>query len=465
MFGASYMGYTQWAAANEQHVALKTIIPWVTFCHPYQFIYSGGALCLGPSVSWGLAASASMAILRAQVSDAERQQYMLRLTAAMDGMTPRDTFKTLPLDTIPLIGRSEIAPYFCDMLDHPVYDAYWQKLDCKPEAIRSSVFHIASWYDLFLANSLQDYIAIREKGVSPAQKLLIGPWTHANIESGVGEVDFGLQASWMMVLLEEEQLAWYDYWLKGIQNGQAERPPVRIFVMGANRWRDEAEWPLQRAHITALYLHSGGGANTLDGDGTLNFDAPGEELPDHYVYDPLHPVPTRGGGLCCWQAALPAGAFDQRSIEQRPDVLVYTSTPLVDHLEVTGPLRVVLYVASSAIDTDFTAKLVDVSPDGFARNLQDGIQRAGLRPEGQIQNLVPGEPCKVEIDLAATSNLFLAGHRIRLEVSSSNFPRFARNPNTGQERNTAVDLQSASQTIFHDWNRPSHILLPLILDQ
>ncbi|MEK7814358.1 MAG: CocE/NonD family hydrolase, partial [Chloroflexota bacterium] len=211
------------------------------------------------------------------------------------------------------------------------------------------------------------------------------------------------------------------------------------------------------------YLHSGGKANTAGGDGLLAQQAPGPEPPDVYLYDPRHPVPTRGGGLCCGQAFVPGGAYDQQEIEARPDVLVYSTPPLESDMEVTGPLALTLYAASSAQDTDFAAKLVDVSPCGCARNLTDGILRARYRESTDTAKLIqPGQVYCYTIDLVATSNLFQKGHRIRLEVSSSNFPRFDRNPNTGKEPWEETSPVPAVQTIFHDPQHPSHLTLPVI---
>jgi len=251
--------------------------------------------------------------------------------------------------------------------------------------------------------------------------------------------------------------------LKGKQNGVLEEPPVRIFVMGENRWRTENEWPLARTQYTKYFFHSNGKANSLRGDGLLSPEAPRPEPADVYVADPRNPVPTRGGGLCCWPAAVPGGAFDQRLIEERPDVLVYT-TPVLDHdVEVTGPITVTLYAATSAVDADFTAKLVDVHPDGYARNLTDGIIRGRYRESRSKATLLKaGEVYEYTIDLWATSNVFKAGHRIRLDIASSNFPRFDRNPQTGETSSEASRLEPALQRIFHDEIRPSHVVLPLI---
>ncbi len=229
--------------------------------------------------------------------------------------------------------------------------------------------------------------------------------------------------------------------------------------MGTNEWRDEYEWPLARTRYTPFYLHSEGSANTLEGDGVLGRETPREERPDTYTYDPADPVPTRGGNTLI----IPVGAYDQREVEARPDVLVYTSAALEEPLEVTGPLELVLYAASSAVDTDFTAKLVDVRPDGYAQNLADGILRARYRESGRFPKLLtPDEPTEFRIDLWATSHVFQAGHRIRLEVSSSNFPRFDRNLNTGEDQATGVRHVPATQTVFHDGRYPSHLLLPVI---
>ena len=263
--------------------------------------------------------------------------------------------------------------------------------------------------------------------------------------------------------LDGMHLRWFDYWLKGKKNGLLEEPPVRIFVMGENAWRTENEWPLARTQYTKYYLHSNGNAKSLRGDGSLSPQQPRSEPADVYVSDPRNPVPTKGGGLCCWPAAVPGGAFDQRPVEERADVLVYT-TPVLEHdVEVTGPISVTLYAATSAVDTDFTAKLVDVHPDGYARNLTDSIIRGRVpRDAGKATLLTPGEVYEYTIDLWATSNVFKAGHRIRVEIASSNFPRFDRNPQTGEASGEASRLEPALQHVFHDETRASHVVLPVI---
>jgi putative CocE/NonD family hydrolase len=267
-------------------------------------------------------------------------------------------------------------------------------------------------------------------------------------------VSFGTQAGFDSEALI---LEWFDYWLKNKPTGVMARPPVRIFVMGANAWRNENEWPLSRAVKTPFYLHSDGGANTLTGNGTLTTTQPATEAADHFVYNPAKPVPT---GLRGGYSRAPS---DQREVEQRTDVLVYTSAPLEAPLEVTGPIAVELWASSSGTDTDFTAKLVDVHPDGSARALTDGILRARYRKSKTTPVLLtPGKAELMTIDVGATSNVFLPGHRIRLEISSSNFPRFDRNPNTGAPFGESAELRVATQTVLHDAQHPSRIILPVI---
>lgn len=233
--------------------------------------------------------------------------------------------------------------------------------------------------------------------------------------------------------------------------------------MGTNQWRDEKEWPLPGTDFRRYYLHSRGRANSMYGDGVLSTEAPGAEPPDSFLYNPLDPVPTVGGGLCCYPGALQGGAFDQQAVEHRADVLVYSTEPLPEDLEVTGPIVATLYASSSAPDTDFTAKLVDVSECGTALNLTDGIIRARWRNSRTTPSmLTPGKVEEFKIDMWSTSNVFKKGHRIRLEISSSNFPRFDRNPNTGHEQFADPEIHPAMQTVMHDRTFASYITLPLI---
>jgi hypothetical protein len=330
-------------------------------------------------------------------------------------------------------------------------------------------YGFGGWYDVFLQGTLNNFMGVRAKARSERarrQKVLIGPWIHSLGERGTqsrtGDIDFGPSS---LIDLRREELRWFDYWLRGVDDGIMSEPPVKVFVMGANTWRTATDWPIPGTRFVPHYLHSGGHANTLWGDGALDRREPGAEPPDRYVYDPVDPVPTLGGSTCCGEDITPIsmGPRDQRTAEWRPDVLVYSTPPLEADVEVTGPIKVVLWASSSAPDTDFTAKLVDVFPSGYVMNVAQGILRARYRESFERPSpLEPGRPYRLEIDCWSSSNLFRRGHRIRVEISSSNFPQFDRNPNTGHPFGADADLVRATQTVYHDAQRPSHILLPVL---
>ena len=375
-------------------------------------------------------------------------------------------FRHLPIyDWVETLRDS--VPYLKDYLDHPGADAYWDQLNVRKRAHEISVpiFHVASWYDGFLEGGLHNFANIRRHGMTAearaGQRLVVGPWPHLYPydvpNSTVGELDMGPDS---MIRTNDLQHRWFDYWLKGIDTGVKDEHPVQIFVMGDNVWRDEDEWPLARTRYSPFYLHSGGRANSLNGDGGLNRIPPTDERNDSFIYDPNDPAPTIGGNLL---GPVPTGPCDQRPAEARQDVLVYSSDPLTDDLEVTGPIVMKLYAASSATDTDFTAKLVDVWPTGYAQNIQDGIIRARYRNSNTHPVLIkPDEIYEYSIDLWATSHVFKPGHRIRIEISSSNFPHYDRNLNTGGPLFQERDFKRATQAIFHDAALPSRIILPII---
>ena len=467
MYGRSYAGATQWLAACNRPPSLAAIAPGLTASDYYEgWTYQGGALAWGFAASWALGALAYGSLARAQGSTLPADARD-RLVGAIDGMA--DSFEYLPLKDFPYL-KDGLAPYFYDWLSHPRSDDYWKRWRIEDfwAGMDVAAFNLGGWHDIFLKGTLRNFVGMRHKAPSQrtrkAQRLLIGPWHHATPFPDVsGEVYFGTGSSQMAIDLDGMQLRWFDHWLKEADNGVSEDPPVRIFVMGDNVWRDEHQWPLQRTQFVDYFFHSGGRANSLNGDGGLSPEAPRSEPPDVYLYDSRKPVPTRGGGLCCNQAFVPGGAYDQREIEARADVLVFSTPPLERDVEVTGPLTVTLYAASSAPDTDFTGKLVDVSDCGCSRNLVDGIVRARYRDSTDVASLIrPGEVYQYTIDLVATSNVFKKGHQIRLEVSSSNFPRFDRNPNTAQEPWEESDPQPAVQTVFHSEEYPSRITLPII---
>jgi hypothetical protein len=292
---------------------------------------------------------------------------------------------------------------------------------------------------------------------------LIGPWYHFPWSRYTGGSDFGDAAKRSVV--DAEQLRFYDWVLKGIDDGISSEPPVKIFVMGENRWRSEEEWPLRRAVESAWYLHSEGRANTLSGDGWLSEAPATDEPPDTCVHMPRGPLPSRGGHACCWEDFTPMGPSDQRPAERLAGVLCYTSEPLAEPLEVTGPVSVTLFAATDQVDADWVARLIDVHPDGRAINLTEGILRASFREGLDRRVLLERDRIyEYRIDLRATSNVFLPGHRLRVDVASSSFPHWDANPGTGQPLGEATwaDLRTATQTVFHDAARPSHVTLPVV---
>ena len=448
MHGESYLGGVQWMSAVMGSRYLKAIVPRVIGDNLHdQCHYQGGCLTLHLDVTW---------------------MYRMagRTWQTIDRFNWDQLFPTLPLRDLPSVGGKEMR-FFQDWLDHPDYDDYWKALSIKEryEQVKIPVLQMSGWYDVFSDGTPNNFVGMRERGGSQLarenQQMIMGPWHHsASKETHAGEVDFG-NAS--VLDLNEIELRWYDHWLKGIDNGAESDAPLRIFVMGVDEWRDEREWPLARTQFTPYYLHSGGSANTLLGDGRLSPERPGDEPSDAYEYNPAFPTPTRGGGTCCNPEIVDWGSFDQRPVEYRNDVLVYTSEPLEEDLEVTGPVVVKLQASTDGRDTDFTAKLVDVHPDGYARNLCDGIIRGRYRESPERQKLLePDTVYEFTINLWTTSNVFLKGHRIRVDIASSNFPRFDRNLNTGNPVAEDTEIRAAHQQIFHDAARLSHILLPVI---
>ncbi len=461
MMGASYYGATQWLAAMKNPPALKAIAPFITTDQYYdKWTYQGGALQLGFILQW---ASATFAVGEAarRLSRGEAEPAMLGAAIAVADQVDERYWHT-PLSELPELA--DLAPYVRDWIAHPDYDAYWRRIAPAEhrDAITTPALNFGGWFDLFLGGTLANYGAM--KGRVP-QKLIIGPWVHGYNGGVYPDRNFGMFAHDALADVTAEQIRWFDHWLKGTDNGLGSDKPVKLFIMGPDVWREEDDWPLPDTHWRNLYLHSDGGAAA--NDATLSFEVPADEPPDTFSYDPGDPVPTVGGAsfLPGLFIAANAGPRDQRAVESRADVLCYTSAILEHDLEVTGPLSLVLYVRSSAPDTDFTGKLVDVYPDGRALLVTDGILRLRYRAGFSSQQLLsPGEVQRIEIDLVATANVFRAGHRLRLEVSSSNFPRFDRNTNTGGviAEESAADFIVAENTVLHDGAHPSHLVLPVI---
>jgi putative CocE/NonD family hydrolase len=454
MFGGSYVGATQYLAAIAKPPHLAGICPTVTASNYHDgWTYQGGAFEQWFNESWstGLA----MNTMRRRVEE----------SSALEGT------KTLPLADYSVLeapSAAGIAPYFKDWLAHPNYDGYWKQWSIEDHysQIQVPVLSFGAWYDIFLGGTLRNYERLKtEAGTEAAkrgQRLVVYVGGHAGGSSNrkVGAVDFGEK---LPIDEDEMTLRWYDSLLKGQASGVEHEKPVKIFVMGKNEWRDEDDWPLARAKSTRYYLHSTGGANGVAGNGTLSTVAPGEEKPDQYVYDPNDAVPTIGGPLCCGALPTGIGPQDQRPAEARADVLVFTTSAFAKDTEVTGPVTLDLYVSSSAVDTDFTGMLVDVWPNGFAQNLTSGILRMRYRNSQEKPELGnPGETYHVTVDLWATSNVFLTGHKLRLEVSSSNFPRFDRNLNTGEIQARGARMTKATNVVNHDKAHPSALIVPVV---
>jgi len=461
MFGGSYVGATQMLAAIAHPPHLAGICPVVTASNYHEnWTYQGGAFEQWFNQSWtsGLA------------QDTFNRAVSRNTNALLSNWK-------LPLSSYPLFNfgdssagapytTSSLAPYYLDWLAHPSYDDYWKRvaIDEHFGDIAVPALTIAAWYDIFQDGSLRNFVGVKAHGANEVarngQHLFVTIGGHAGDGRKIGEVDFGAAAA----EYDENELTlkWYDFLFKGEQNEFAGKP-VKIFVMGANEWREEDDWPLARARNTKYFLHSAGNANSLRGNGSLSLVAPKTEPFDHYVYDPSNPAPTVGGPLCCDGEHIAPGPRDQRAVEARDDVLVYSTPAMAQDTEVTGPISLELFSSSSAVDTDFEAKLVDVGPDGFAQNLTEGIVRARYRDSREKLALMnPGQVYKFNIDLWSTSNVFHKGHILRLEISSSNFPRFDRNLNTGEDVALGRRFVSATNAVYHDAEDPSALILPVV---
>lgn len=442
MEGESYYGYTAWAGAVSNHPNLKCVAPMNTAMDFYEAIFQNGAFVLQTAGTYPI------------LMNSRTYQNILRLD-----------FWRLPLITMDDAAGIP-SPSYDRLIEHPFRDEVSERynLHTKYERFGVPVLALAGWYDVFLKTTVADWQRLKENAMGTAleekQWLVVSPADHESTTENthrVGPVDIGEKSS---TTRWEVKQAFFDHFLKKIDNGFDETPPVRIFVIGDNDWRYENEWPLERTEYTDYYFHSGGNANTLGGDGALSRNQPGDEPFDSYEYDPANPLPA-SFEIDLWYLA--AELKDRTPVEREDDVLVYSSEPLEKEVEITGPVSVTLYAASSAVDTDFTAALADVFPDGYAHLIQEGIQRASYRrSDTEPLPLEPGRVYEYTIDLWATSYVIKKGHRIRVEISSSNFNRFARNLNTGKKFGKSSEMVVATQTIYHTSEYPSHVTLPVI---
>jgi putative CocE/NonD family hydrolase len=429
MYGGSYLGIAQWKAALSHNPHLKAIFPYVSGDDDYRdrFYSTGGALKLGHRLLW--------------------VEENMRASGYTAPPFP-DYIWTLPTRAADAAATGHRVPIWQELANHPTYDKFWKDASVREHLkdIKVPVYSVGGWYDNYVESDLDAFATLSK--LNREVRIMIGPWPHV-FTTPFANVSFGKDS---LVPLRPEQLKWFDRWVKGI-DAPDPRHRVRIFVMGVNKWRDEDEWPPGRNKQVEFYLGAGG---------QLGDKLPKPAPPDAFVYDPARPVPTIGGAVCCDDKTFPWGPLDQRPVERRRDVLSYTTAPLATDLEVTGPIKVVLYASSSAVDTDFTAKLVDVFPSGEARILTDGILRTRYRDSlEKPKPMKPWDIYRLTIDAGVTSNVFRAGHRIRVEVSSSNFPKFDRNPNTGRPVADDAELRKATQRIYHDRDRHSYVLLPV----
>ncbi|MEM1187532.1 MAG: CocE/NonD family hydrolase [Pseudomonadota bacterium] len=435
MFGTSYLASVQWLAALSGHPALKAIAPAMSPGNYYRDVaYPGGAFSLLSRASWGIGLVGGR-------------------TNANYGTDWISGIEHLPLKTLDESLGFDVR-HFRDWLEHPSYDRYWEPLNLEARADEMDVpaLNFGGWYDVFLRSTIGSYSTMRTDAISEraraGQRMIIGPWPHGwNAKTVTGEVDFGDGA---LINAEAMMLEWFDHYLKGKE--LPERPPIMLFVMGRNEWRAEQDWPLARTRYESWYLHD---------DGKLSPEAPGStEGKLEYVYDPTDPVPTLGGNIMRPELR---GAYDQKPLEERSDILRFVSPPFEESTEITGPIRATLFAASNATDTDFMAKLMVVKPDGKAINLVDGVIRARYRKGFSEPELIePGTVYEYDLDLWATSYELSMGDRLRVDISSSNFPRLNRNPNTGAPFGETTEMRSARQTIMASSRYPSRIVLPVI---
>jgi predicted acyl esterase len=472
MWGPSYLGITQWAVAADAP-QIKALYPQITAANLNQTLFLGGAFSYRLATSWtagvgkqsdnilpvpiggkldmetegffNLPLEPELDIEWEELRGLSVEELLVKMSEAM-GLTPGDT-----------------SPEFVDkMIGLMNYPAFAENTDAfdfhdRYDEVTAPALMVSGWFDIFVDAQIHDFVKMREMAPGDASRytrIIIGPWGHVSGFHPDAEKGARLGA----LIRDFMVFDWYDRWLKGEMNGIENAAPMTIYVMGRNEWRDEQEWPLKRTEYTKYFLHSGGNANSKSGDGVLSTEEPGDEPADEFTYDPKDPVPTAGGHNLLENV----GPKEQKDVEVRDDVLIFSTPPLEKDIEVTGPITAVIYAASSAVDTDFTVKLCDVYPNGASIFITEGIVRARYRESYTEPSLIePGEVYKYQIKLWPTSNCFLKGHKIRIQVSSSSFPRFDRNTNAGGAGGP-MNIVVANQTIYHDEKRPSYVTLPLI---
>ena len=452
MFGASYLAITQWAAAMKAPPHLTCLFAAVAPADSYQqATYQGGVLRQEMVQGWTASIAASSPWWGKHQADSAGQPGINDRMATWMWHVPLS-------DPGPIArGGPAFLALWKEILDHPTDDALWQGASLVDhfDQVKVPAMIMGGWYDAFDQGCVDEYVGIKANGGTALARsnvhLIMGPFTHS-MSPRVGQVDFGQNAGLDMI---QFGLPWFNHWLKGAQNDVEQWPAVRVFAMGTNQWVSLPDWPPADARPVSYYLEN---ATTDHGAGALSPDVPGTEQPSSYTYDPLTPVPTVGGNVL----TIPNGIYDQSQVEKRPDVLVFTGPVLQKPTHVAGRVTVRLWASASTPDTDFTAKLVDVGPTGYAANVLDGIIRARYRQSFRKVTLIePGKPELYTIDLWSTDQVFLPGHRIRVDISSSNFPRFERNLNTGGDNGKDATSHPANILIYHDRDHASYIELPV----
>ena len=432
LWGSSYAGYCSFETARTGSDQVKSIFHISGWSDLEPFLAHDGAFRLMAHLRWFYTYASG------QSAPPEE---------AWDGI-----FRTTPLSSF-FKGAG-------DMINEMLKPAY------PYDRFSFPVLHVTGWYDYIYPMVLETYDSLSAQSNPPEQHLLVGPWSHNGFLNGwtkVGDEDFGEKVKVGIDSVMTMTVNWFDYSIKGVQNVFGESPPVKVFVMGENRWHEYSQWPPKETDSVKWYLAAGGPANSASGRGLLVREFTENTSPiDTFTYDPHDPVPTYGGALFHFFPKL-LGPRNQLEIEQRDDVLVYTSAPLETEMRLVGPVRAVVYAATTGKDTDFTAKLCDVRPDGYVRHIVDGIVRGSylFADNGEEPVLEAGKVYRFEIDLGSTGYVLAEGHRLRLDISSGNVPRFDRNPNTGVDPMEATEFESVRQTVYHSPDYPSHVIVPL----
>ncbi|OUD05022.1 CocE/NonD family hydrolase [Streptomyces swartbergensis] len=447
MIGGSYFGNTQWMAALSKPPELQAIAPLITWSDPDDGLWTrGGAIELGMTASWSLMQGADTLMRRHRTDLDGLVSGITGLVRDLDGLASGG-YAELPAGRFPAFARHDLPELGYERSRREPDWARSCRVAGRHDEVDLPTFQLGGWYDIFSQGTLDNFTAMRRAGRSAT--LVMGPWTHTNWQHVVGDVNFGFAAhSEYMGMRGRVHDMQFDWFRRTLGEGEPLEPDtgnVLLFVMGINQWRVETEWPLSRAVDTDFHLRA---------DGRLTPEPPSTaEQPEEFTYDPMNPVPTTGGAIYMSDDFRP-GPLDQTAVEAREDVLVFTTEPLTEDVEVTGRVRAVLFAATDGPSTDWVARLCDVDENGVSRNVADGIVR--------VRAATPGEAAEHVVDLWSTSIVFRTGHRIRVQVTSSNFPRWDRNLNTGEPEESATTARAARQRVFHDPARPSRIVLPVV---